>query len=791
MTHDPDAGHLAVIGLACRFPGASDPGEFWADLVGGVDSITRLPARNLPGTDGPGGRYVPAGGFLTRPEWFDAGYFGYSPREARIIDPQHRVFLECAVQALEDAGCDPDRYPGLIGVYAGGTDTDYAAILRSRQAELPAVTNWEIRVATGADFLTSRTAYKLGLRGPAVTVRAACATSLVAVHLAAQALLGGDCDLALAGGACVHVPATPSEYTEGGVISPDGMCRTFDAAARGIVGGDGAGLVVLKRLPDARADGDRIRAVIRGSAVNNDGPDRVGYTAPSVDGQAAVIRAAQLVADVDPRTVTYVEAHGTATPLGDPIEVAALRAAFGDAGGPPGYCALGSVKTNIGHTDAAAGVAGLIKTILALEQRVIPPSLHLTEPNPQIDFTSSPFRVATRPLEWRPDGVPRRAGLSSFGMGGTNAHVILEEAPARPAAVPRPRQLLVLSAMSAAALEAATDRLAAHLREHSDLPPQDVAWTLQTGRRQLPYRRFAVVDGVGDAVAALTGRDPDRVETGPEPARSRKVALVFPAAAGVVTPEAEPEFDLIAAECRAAAGSLSGDLAVFARELALARMWRRWGVTPEAMVGMGAGRLAAAVAAGELSVPHAARRVAGDAPPPDDQVAWPEPGTVLLVVGEASAVRGSGHLVIDGTEGLAAAGRLWLAGVPISWEELQGEFRPVKVGLPTYPFERRRHVVEPRQEAPVAPVPETAEAEGVREVVAGLFSEMLGLAPGDLDPDESFFDLGGDSLVATQVLVRVRKIYSVELALRSMLGAPTLNAFAALVEGRVNGDAWN
>ncbi|MFB9836671.1 beta-ketoacyl [acyl carrier protein] synthase domain-containing protein, partial [Actinoallomurus acaciae] len=326
MTSQDDGyGPIAVIGMACRFPGAGDPTAFWRNLVEGRDSITRRPGRPAPG----GGEYVPARGLVEDPEWFDADYFGYSPREARIIDPQHRLFLECAVEALEDAGHDPRRHSGAIGVYAGSTENSYGELLRSRRDRLPSVSDLEIRVATGADFLSSRVAYKLGLRGPSVTVQAACATSLVAVHLAARALSSGDCDLALAGGVTVRVLARLDRYPGTGIQAPDGICRAFDAAAQGAVDGDGAGVVVLRRLPEALADGDHVHAVLRGSAVNNDGADRMGYTAPGVGGQAAVIRAAQRAAGADAGTITYVEAHGTGTALGDPIEVGALARAYG------------------------------------------------------------------------------------------------------------------------------------------------------------------------------------------------------------------------------------------------------------------------------------------------------------------------------------------------------------------------------------------------------------------------------------------------------------------------------
>ncbi len=379
-----DSRAIAVIGMACRLPGADSTEEFWQNLAAGVGSVTRFPEVPVPGAraDGEAQRYTPARGLLTNPGHFDAGYFGYSPRDARLISPQQRLFLECAAQALEDAGQDPERSTATFGIYGGGTENGYGQILRERRHELPGVTDWDILLGTASDYQVSRVAYKLGFTGPSVAVQAACSTSLVAVHLAVRGLLGGDCDVALAGAAAVHVPDKVSEYTPGGIISARGECRAFDADADGTVGGDGVGVVVLKRLADAQADGDRVLAVLRGSAVNNDGAHRVGYTAPSVEGQTAVIREAQLAAETDAGSIGYVETHGTATPLGDPIELAALTAAFRRDTDRTGYCWIGSVKTNIGHTDAAAGIAGLIKTVLALQHRSIPPSLNHEKPNP-------------------------------------------------------------------------------------------------------------------------------------------------------------------------------------------------------------------------------------------------------------------------------------------------------------------------------------------------------------------------------------------------------------------------
>ncbi|MGC4757617.1 type I polyketide synthase [Micromonospora trifolii] len=784
-----DESFVAVIGMACRYPGAANPEEFWHNLVQGLETVTRFPPRPLPqppGTAG-AGEYVPARGLLKDPEWFDAGYFGLSAREARIVNPQHRIFLECAVEALEDAGCDPERFPGAIGVYAGSTHNAYAEIVRSRREEPPLATDLEILIGNAPDYLASRAAYKIGLRGPAVAIQAACATSLVAVHTAAQALLAGDCDVALAGGVAVHVPAKASPYVEGGILSRDGTCRTFDAEAGGTVGGDGVGIVVLKRLSEAITDGDNIRAVLRGSAVNNDGANRIGYTAPSMEGQASVIREAQLLAGVNAATIGYVEAHGTATPLGDPIEIAALTKAFRQDTDRRGFCQIGSVKTNIGHIDAAAGVAGLIKTVLALQHGVIPPSLNFTAPNPQIDFAASPFVVATSTREWRTSaGIPRRAGVSSFGIGGTNAHVLLEQAPV-PATTDlvQPWQLLVLSARTPAALDAMTDRLAAHLRAHTGkLPLADVAWTLQTGRREHACRRFAVVRDADDAIRVLTGLDPGRLIDSEKPGQTRQVALVFPG-----TTDSSQTCDLRATqpvflrafdECLSIAGTkdVPVELDVLATELALARLWRSWGLRPEAVAGSGTGAVVADVVAGVCSVDEAVRRVIAGATvesrtpriPVLEQV--PAPGEATSHLWMPAFPHSARQDALPGL--LDAAGRLWLAETTMYWEGLHAGVRQRRVPLPSYPFERQRYVVEPhtssppRTDVPVTlvagpPTGRATEAPSDRskgfvdQVIADLFAQTLGLESVELD--ESFFDLGGDSLIATQLLSRARELF--------------------------------
>jgi amino acid adenylation domain-containing protein len=522
---------IAIVGFAGRFPGAADVERLWENLAAGVESITTFRREEMAAAgvepallDDPA--YVPARGVVDGAELFDAELFGYSPREAGIMDPQHRLLLEHAWEALEHAGYDPLRYEGLIGVYAGAGPNAYLLLnLMANREALAAAGPFQAMLGNGGDFLATRLSYKLGLRGPGLTVQTACSTSLVAVHLAVQSLLNGECDMALAGGVRVAVPRRAGHlYQTDGILSPDGHCRAFDAAGQGAVDGEGAGIVVLKRLADALEDGDHVHAVILGTAINNDGAGRVGYTAPGVEGQAAVIAMAQALANVHPETIGLVEGHGTATPLGDPVEVAALRQVFEAATPRRGFCALGSVKSNIGHLDAAAGVASLLKAVLALEREVIPPTVHFRQPNPRLGLEESPFFVNAGPLPWPRGPEPRRAAVSSFGMGGTNAHIILEEAPPVPPGSPsRAPQLLVLSAASAPALEALTDRLADHLARHPGLDLADVAFTLQVGRRELAHRRMLVCRSVAEAREALASRDPRRVvsnvvdETRPAP----------------------------------------------------------------------------------------------------------------------------------------------------------------------------------------------------------------------------------------------------------------------------------
>ncbi|MBT8227816.1 MAG: polyketide synthase, partial [Dactylosporangium sp.] len=431
-----DLNQIAIVGMVGRFPGAGDIATFWENLEKGHEGIAVLSDDELIGA---GVRpdllrqpnYVKAKGVLEDGDLFDAGFFGYSPREAEIMDPQHRVFLECAWEALESAGCDPHRFAGRIGVFCGASINMYLLRnLATNRAAVASAGEFQTLIANDKDFMPTRVSYKLDLKGPSVNVQTACSTSLTAVHLACQSLLNGECDLAIAGGVSVGAPLKSGYlYEQGGIASPDGHCRAFDADAAGTVGGNGVGIVVLRRLGEARESGDAVTAVIRGTAINNDGALKVGYTAPSVDGQAEVIAEALAVAGVNPATIGYVETHGTGTALGDPIEVAALTQAFRHYTQDTGFCAIGSVKTNVGHLDAAAGVTGLIKAALALTHEAIPASLNFARPNPELAMDTSPFFVNAELRPWPRRSTPRRAGVSSFGIGGTNVHVVLEEAP--------------------------------------------------------------------------------------------------------------------------------------------------------------------------------------------------------------------------------------------------------------------------------------------------------------------------------------------------------------------------
>lgn len=652
MSNNESLG-IAIIGLAGCFSGAKDLAAFWQLLKQGQEAVINFSDAELLAAgvapellNHP--HYVKAGTVVPEVECFDADFFEISHRDAELTDPQHRLLMECAWQALEQAGYPPTTTNLCVSTYVGvGENTYRQHYLEPRIREiLSDVGEYRLSILNSKDFTATRIAHKLNLTGAALTVQTACSTSLVAVHLACQSLLNFECDMALAGGASLNLPQGLGYlYQPGMILSPDGCCRAFDAQAQGTVLGGGAGIVLLKRLDDALADGDTIHAVILGSAINNDGSDKIGYTAPSVKGQTAVILEAQAAADVYPEQISYIEAHGTGTSLGDPIELEALNAAFQAYTQRRGYCAIGSVKTNIGHADTAAGIAGLIKTVLALKHRQLPSSLHFQTPNPQIDFENSPFFVCDRLQDWHIEQNSeydrRCAGVSSFGIGGTNAHVIVAEAPAvEPSGCSRSVQLLTLSAKTATALETAQRNLANWLQnaQPSESPLSDVAYTLNRGRQSFSYRCFLVCTDRADALSQL--ENPEQLLSHQAAETARNVVFLFPGQGTQYLKmtqnlyNTEPAFRATIDYCaNLLLPHLGEDLrqllysdtsehqtqlkqtaftqpVLFTVEYALAQLWMAWGIQPKAFLGHSIGEYVAACLAGVFSLEDALALVA-------------------------------------------------------------------------------------------------------------------------------------------------------------------------------------
>jgi amino acid adenylation domain-containing protein len=647
---------IAIIGMAGRFPGAQDINEFWSNLTQGIESISffRDDEINTTGLDPAildDPHYVKAAGVMDGVENFDADFFGFYPREAEILDPQQRVFLECAWEALENAGYDPDTYKGWIGVYAGsGMSTYLIYHLIANREILETVHGYQLTISSDKDFLPTRVSYKLNLRGPSVNIQTACSTSLVATHLACQSLINYQCDMALAGGVSIRLPLKQGYlYQEGGINSPDGHCRAFDEEAQGTVSGSGAGVIVLKRLSDAIAERDHIYAVIKGTAINNDGSMKVGFTAPSIEGQAEVIAMAQAVANVDPETISYIETHGTGTSLGDPIEISALTQVFRTSTERKQFCAIGSLKTNVGHLDAAAGVTGVIKTALALKHKQIPPSINFSKPNPKIDFGNSPFFVNTELRDWLTDQSPRRAGVSSFGIGGTNSHAILEEALIDDENWPsRSCQMLMISARSENALDQASTRLGKYLEFSQDDYLADVAYTLQVGRKEFRHRKVVLTRNTPDAIAILAKKSFENVFISDHSNGKPQVVFMFTGQGSqyvqmakglyeteetfrklfdqcsdillpaikidlrrVVYPDIHPNDDA----AKEAANEILQQTnlaqpAIFAIEYAMAQLLMSWGILPQVAIGHSIGEYVAATIAGVFSLEDALKTVA-------------------------------------------------------------------------------------------------------------------------------------------------------------------------------------
>jgi acyl transferase domain-containing protein/glutamate-1-semialdehyde aminotransferase len=667
-----DIDGIAIVGMVGKFPGADSIDQLWQNLCDGVESIEQFEDGDLdPSIDrslSQDPNYVKARGIMAGAEDLDAAFFGINPREAEVIDPQARIFLELVFNALEQAGCNPDKFDGLIGLYAGcSQNTYYLNHLHGRQDILDQVGELQMMFASEKDYLTTRVSYKLDLKGPSISISTSCSSSLVAISQAFQALTNYQCDVAVAGAVSIAAPQHSGYlYQEGSIFAPDGHCRPFDAQANGTVFGNGGGLVVLKRLDEALAAGDRIYAVIRGVGVNNDGADKVSFSAPSVDGQAQAIAAAQAYANFHPETISYIEAHGTGTELGDPIEVAALTQAFRFQTAAKQFCAIGSIKANIGHLADAAGVVGLIKIALALDHQQLPPSINFTTPNPKLDLDQSPFYINTKLIDWPAGATPRRAGLSSFGVGGTNVHLVIEEAPPQATSgKSRPHQLLLLSTKTSTALATARYNLQTHIAANPQINLADVAHTLRQGRKEFNHRSFVVCQNPADAVQALAKDSP---RTSSRQLQVRKaVVFMFPGQGsqyvnmGINFYHDEPVYrevvdrcaailqpllglDIrsiiypIAAEAEVAAISLAQTCftqpTLFVTEYALAQLWQSWGVIPQATIGHSIGEFVSACLGGVFSLEDALRLVATRS-----RMMWELPrGSMLSVRLSAAAI---------------------------------------------------------------------------------------------------------------------------------------------------------
>jgi acyl transferase domain-containing protein/thioesterase domain-containing protein/acyl carrier protein len=635
---------IAIVGMANRVPGASNPDEYWYNLKNGIESVQfyseeQLSEQGVSADQLKNPHYVKAGAPLDKMEYFDPDFFGFSPKEAGILDPQHRQFYECCWEALERSGHVPSKFDGAIGVFAGcGMGAYFAQNIITNKDLVDSVGMFLLRhTGNDKDFLATRVSYNLNLTGPSINVQTACSTSSVATHLACQSLLSEECDMALAGGVTIELPHGHGYiYKEGEILSPDGHCRAFDHRSKGTIFGSGTGVVVLRRLEDAVRDGDHIHGVIIGSAVNNDGSSKVGYLAPSVEGQAHAITEALEIADVDADTIGYVECHGTGTPVGDPIELSALTAAFNQTTERTGFCGVGSVKTNIGHLDTAAGVAGIIKAALALENAEIPPSLNYEAPNPTIDFVHSPFYVNDKLKTWEASDEPRRAAVNSLGVGGTNAFVILEEPPELPDSCPhvRSNHLLTLSAKNRKSLDSACDRLANFLKENPDTKLADLAFTLFDGREDFEHRRVLSCRDSEEAIALLESKDQRRVFTHSSDEDEKSIVFMFPGGGaqyedmgkGLYEAEAvykqhmdagfdylkektgldykkfifvdDQEKESVVAELQKPSVQLP---LIFLVEYALAQQWMSMGVNPKALIGHSMGENTAACLAGVFS----------------------------------------------------------------------------------------------------------------------------------------------------------------------------------------------
>jgi len=838
---------IAVVGLSCRFPGANNAGEFWDDLVNGVEGIRAFSAEDMI-ADGEladtvnHSNYVPRKGLIDNPVSFDAQFFNYSPREAEMIDPQQRLFLEEAYHTLEDAGYADLSEPQHIGVYGSASFNLYTDNLRDHMHTSKGVTQYQIITGNGMDFLCTRIAYKLNLSGPAITVQTACSSSLVAIERACADIRAGMCDMALAGGVSLISGVNKSgyQYREGMIFSPDGHCRTFDHLAKGTVPSQGVGVVLLKPLKQAVKDHDNIRAVVKGAAINNDGNDKVGFTAPSTNGQKDVIRAAQKQAGIDPSTISYIEAHGTATPMGDPIEIAALTLAFSESKlKAKGKCAIGSVKSNLGHCDAAAGVAGFIKTVLCLQHKMLVPSLHYTRPNPAIDFQHSPFQVNTEARAWPKRGKTlRRAGVSAFGIGGTNAHVVLEEAPEPPTrdnTSLAPLYCLPVSAATEVSLQSNMDELVSFIKAE-DTSIEDITYTFQVGRHANKLRKFAIVpssDSDSEFAAEFTGKlphFPDSESTtcfhfGTDVSTkalnaykqfNRDVPAFRKQLDGVCAslPDSSQNVVnewLLQTDDSQELAELQAYLIAFVNELALARMLSKFGWHPAAVTGHQFGLVTAACFIDVLPVDEGIALLFGDEAAAIESVGQLDTsqGSAAIHSYDSLDLKKHHRFVFvqektDKTNRLATAirlqddisaaislyqllGSIWCVGNNVVWRSLYPESQPKRVTAPQYLFENTVYYIEKiKPDATDSGISRTEAIQEVQNQIAAIWERHCEVT--DIQPDQNLTDLGAGSLMALNIIDNMNEEFGISLDASIMHEAPTLAELSERVFTEKHGD---
>lgn len=851
QTDQDVSNDIAIISMVCRFPGITTVEQYWELLAEGEDALQRSSAADGdPGIEPlrrlTGGSPIRVNTALEDTARFDASFFKLTAKEAEIMDPQHRLFLESAWEAVEKAGYNVLEYEGMMGLFAGVSSSTYLInhLLGVREQE-EAVSDLQLMIGNDKDHMTSQVAYRLNIRGPVVAVQTSCSTSLVATHLACESLLSGQCDMALAGGVTIKYPQVPGYvHQQGGLTSADGRLRAFDAEATGTVYSNGLGIIVLKRLEDAVRDGDTIHAVIKGSAINSDGANRIGYAAPGVDGQASVIAEALHVAQLPPQAITYIETHGSGTPLGDDIEIEALSRAFASVRQTQ-YCAIGSAKTNVGHVEMASGMAGLIKTVLALKHRKIPASLHFETPNPRLEEPGCPFYVNTMLTDWEPGSYGRYAGVSSFGLGGINAHLVLAEAPDRRRAEEADRKgrteeqadkkgraeeeygLLAISAKTGTALTRMCANLDRYLADHPDTNVQDMTFTLHTGRAVFDHRAALVFRGKEDLQHQLRHFGTEK------PAKSlpnakEKLSFRFSAVPvlsaqtvsalyrnnsvfrGIVSEvshrirEVYP-FDLVGAILSGGGANdpLTERLASWGIQTALARLLMDYGAEPSDMSGEGIGHWVAQPLSGYCTPVYALEQLAQQ----DEQTeakAEPEHGHS---VSDSNFVlefgRPASHNPVSPANGSAVPAdreqswlhaqlaKLWLAGGRPDWTTYYANEQRIRLTLPTYPFEREVYWIGPHNGRPAQQAVSTAtptvlqqENTDYRQSIKQLWESSLGVEISRLD--ETFFELGGHSLLATQILFMLNKSFRTEITMQQFFDHPTVEELAVLVEQQVN-----